>query len=132
MAIAGQRPKASVTKLATGNPGKRPIAPAVDPAGKRTTPLDPPKKLTKAQRALWVRFIDTAWWLSEHDVTTAFVWVRLQAEFLKAKDAEITASMVAQIRSLASELGLNTTARARLGIDGVAPAPTDPAERFFD
>src|SRR5689334_11184616 len=101
MATRGQRPKSTVLKLVSGNPGGRALPAAIPDELKRKTPLVPPKKLTKAQRTLWTRFIDTAWWLTDHDVTTAYMWVRLQADLLKAR--EMKASMIAQIRSLANE-----------------------------
>lgn len=124
----GQRPKPAALKLVTGNPGKREIPEAEFEV--RETPLEPPRKLSQAQRRLWDRFINTAWWLTEHDVPKAFAWVALQAEFEKSP-AEMVASRIANLRALGSELCLDSSARARAGI-GSGKKSTNPAARFFD
>src|SRR5690606_6908213 len=115
MAVRGTKPKPPALKLVTGNPGKRPIAGAAAGGGDqaphmREDPLEPPKKLTKAQAALWKRFIDTAWWLGEHDVTKAYMWVCLQAEYIRSP-TNMVAARIAQLRVLGTELGLDPSAR---------------------
>lgn len=125
MAIRGAKPKPPGLKLVTGNPGRRPI-----PEGEAETrehPLEPPKKLTVAQKRLWDRFIDTAWWLGEHDVAKAFMWVALQAEFERSP-AKMVTSRISTLRALGSELGLDPAARTRMAGDG---KKEDPADKFF-
>lgn len=129
MAIRGRKPKPAHLKVVTGNPGRRPIERGEPELFVREEPLAPVKKLTKAQRALWDRFINKAWWLADHDVPKAFMWTCLQAEFDRAP-SKMAASKVAQLRLVGSELGMDPASRARLGV-GSAPK-TDPAAKFFD
>lgn len=137
MAVRGRKPKPDHLKLVTGNPGRRPLNGAGvsgETAGGgelavREDPLEPPKRLTKAQQALWDRFINTAWWLTDHDVPKAYVWVCLQAEYLKSP-AKMIASRIAQLRVIGTELGLDPSARSRMGAGG--KKKDDPTEEFFD
>lgn len=129
MAVRGTKPKSPALKLVTGNPGKRPIADESAPEIEvREKPLEPHRKLTKAQRFLWDRFINTAWWLNEHDVAKAYMWVCLQVQFEK-KPEDMNSNKIGQLRILGSELGLDQSARARLGING--GTKKDPADKFF-
>jgi hypothetical protein len=134
MAVRGTKPKPAALRLVTGNPGKRDIpgdkGKEIPEFNVREEPLKPLKKLNKSQKALWDRFIDTAWWLSDHDVPKAYMWVCLQTEYLKAP-VDMIASRIAQLRIIETELGLDASARARMGIaDG--KKKTDPTEKFFD
>lgn len=129
MAVAGRKPKPVALKVVQGNPGRRPLPEATTDVLMRESPLEPPKKLTKAQRVLWDRFINTAWWLSDHDVPMAYMWVCLQSEHDKAPK-DMIAARIAQLRALGSELGLARAARDRLGITG--GKKQDPADKFFD
>jgi phage terminase small subunit len=134
MAIGGRKPKPPDLKLVTGNPGHRPI-PGVDQQAPpeiqvRDEPLDPPKKLTKMQQVLWDRFINKAWWLTDHDVPKAYAWVCLESEFEKAP-VKMVAARFGQLRILGSELGLDPMARARMGTAG-GQKKADQTEKFFD
>ena len=95
----------------------------------REEPLKPPKKLTKVQERLWKRFIDTAWWLTDHDVPNAYVWICLAVEQMKSP-TDMIASRIAQYRALAADLGLSTLERERLGISK-PNEKDDPTEKFF-
>ena len=127
MALRGRKPVPTEVKKAKGNPGKRPIDDKSPPKMRRG-PLAPPNELTKEQKALWARFVDTAWWLTDSDSTAAYVWVCLQAEFQQAP-GEMTAARIANLRSAASEIGLGPSARARLAVGN--PEDDDPADEFF-
>lgn len=129
MAVRGTKPKPPALKLVTGNPGHRPLPVATTDVPVRETPLSSQKKLSKSQRVLWERFIDRAWWLSDADVPKAYMWVCLQAEHDKAP-GDMIAARIAQLRALGSELGLDPSSRARLGIS--SEQRTDPSDRFFD
>jgi hypothetical protein len=126
MAISGRKPKPPGLKLVTGNPGRRPL-----PEGDidvREAPLEPPKRLNKAQQRYWDRWINTAWWLDEHDVPKAFMWVCLSAEYEKSP-ADMVASRIANLRALGSELGLDPASRTRMAGSGGSKA--DPSDEFF-
>lgn len=134
MAIRGAKPKSAALRIVEGNRGKRPIPGAEssdEPAAPaaREEPLEPPKKLTKVQQALWERFIDSAWWLTDHDVPKAFMWVCLQAEYNRSP-AKMIASRIAQLRVVGTELGLDPSARARMGTAG-GKKKNDPTEKYF-
>jgi hypothetical protein len=123
MATRGNRPKSPYLKLVQGNPGRRAIQ--VQPRRKREKPLKPHHKLTRPQSALWKRFIEPAHWLTDLDVAKAYTWVLLQAAF-EANPDEFHAAKLSHLRLLGSELGLDPTARARLGVtDDEAPDETD-------
>lgn len=127
MATRGKRPKPAYLKLVQGNPGRRPIEVPSGP-DVREGPLRSPKKLTSAQSAIWKRFIDTAHWLTEHDAPKAYMWTCLQAQF--HADTEMKPAAVGQLRLLGSELGLDPSARARLGIS--TKKDDDPNAKYFD
>lgn len=129
MAVRGVKPKPAHLKVVTGNPGKRPLPGAEEEVEVREEPLVPPRKLTKLQTALWERFIQSAWWLTDHDVPKAYMWVCLQAEHDK-KPGDMIAARLGQLRVLGSELGLDPSARARMATDH--GRPKSPAGQFFD
>lgn len=111
MAVAGRKPKASVIKLVTGNPGRRPLNAAEPiPTGRPT----PPKPLSGRPLVLWRRYISRAWWLTEFDAPKAWAWVHLHAEMEDDPKAFLS-SRLAQLRALGSELGLGPASRARFG-----------------
>lgn len=88
--------------------------------------LQPPKKLTKTQQALWDRYIVPATWLTRFDEPAAYTWCCLQAEFDR-RPAAMIASRIAQLRALRSELGLNYV-NARIK----KPKPPDnPNGKYF-
>jgi phage terminase small subunit len=127
MAIRGRKPTPPGIKLVMGNPGRRPI-----PQGEldmREEPLEPHAELTEAQQRLWDRYINTAWWLTDHDAPKAHAWVCLQSEFDNAPH-DMVAARIANLRALGSELGLDPAARTRLA--GASRVPDTPAARFFN
>ncbi|MEM7002016.1 MAG: hypothetical protein AAF529_14605 [Pseudomonadota bacterium] len=126
----------------TGNPGNRPIAGtdgSADPLAngyepeRRETKLIPHAELTKGQQALWDRFIETAWWLTEHDEPTAYAWVKLQHEH-DLDPLNFNAARIGQMRTLASELGFTPASRASItaGKENPADAKKDPVGALFD
>ena len=141
MAVRGNKPKPPALKLVTGNPGRRPVPggggaedPTTEAAASAKVPfrehaLEPHRKLSKSQQLLWDRFINTAWWLEEHDIPKAFMWVCLQAEYDR-KPGEMIAARIAQLRVLGSELGMDVSARGRLGVEG--GKKKDPTDKFFE
>lgn len=142
MAVGGRKPKPAALRVVTGNPGRRAIPgvtpdpdnpglPEVDP---REDDLVPPKKLTIVQQRLWDRYINSAWWLTEHDVPKAFMWCALEAEFERSP-GKMVSSRIGQLRALGSELGLDPSSRTRLAAYGSGAKKKkkgDPAEEFFE
>lgn len=128
MATRGRKTKPASLKLITGNPGKRKLPEGAE-VSVREEPLEPPAKLDVDQKRLWERFINRAWWLEDHDSPKAYMWVALEAEFEKCP-ADMTASRIAQLRALGSELGFDPSSRSRM--PGKYPSSVDPAEKYFD
>jgi hypothetical protein len=111
MAVRGQRPTATVVKLATGNPGKRPL-----PKGEPIVTGKPikPAKLRGRAAELWDEICAIAFWLTAADSYKIYVWCELHAEFERSP-RKMIAGRIGQLRAAGSELGLDPTARARLG-----------------
>jgi hypothetical protein len=128
MAQRGRKPTATVVKLVTGNPGRRPL-PKGEPMP--TGRLTPPTTLSGRPLALWRRYISKAWWLASPDGPKAWLWCQLQAQ-AENDPAAFTAAKIAQLRAIGSELGFDPGSRARLGADKQPPGGrSDPADRFF-
>lgn len=128
MATRGRKPTATVIKLATGNPGRRPL-PKGEPLP-RGRPV-PPLAMTGRQEELWGQFVAPAWWLTEFDAPAAWLWCNLQAE-AEANPVGFQSARIGQLRGLYNELGLTPSARARLGGDTQPDvAADDPAARFL-
>jgi hypothetical protein len=134
MAIRGIKPKPSILKLVTGGPGKAPageipVDPAlIDPG--YDNHLEPPRKLSRRQNELWNSYIRKARWLTPFDVPRAFMWVELHARF-ERKPGDMVAGMIAQLRALGSELGLDPSSRARIGTSKAKHGNIDPADSYF-
>lgn len=126
MATVGRKPKPGSVKRLQGNPGKRSLKGAE--LTFRETVLAPPLELSEAEQTLWSRYIDSAWWLQEHDGPKAYLWVCLQLQFQAAPD-NMGAARIANLRAVGSELGLDPSARMRIGGQ---PTQDDPADEFFD
>lgn len=129
MAKRGVKPKPPALKVVRGNPGKRPLPIDIADIEIRKEPLEPLEKLTKKQQRLWDRFINAAWWLTDFDVPKAFSWVCLKSEFLKDTKG-MTSALIAQIRILESDLGLDPGERTRMGIG--TGEKEDATDKFFD
>ncbi len=88
--------------------------------------IDPPKRLPRKRlRELWDRYIRTAFWLTDHDGPSAYMWVVLQEEF--EKNPNMIASRIAQLRGLGAELGLSYRNKAQTRPEG----PESDNARFF-
>lgn len=125
MAIVGRKPKPPGLKMVQGNPGRRPL-PEAD-IDMREGALAPPAELSDRQKALWSRYIDTAWWLEDYDAPKAYIWVCLQIQFQDDPEG-LSAARIANLRAVGSELGLDPSARARMsGPKG----GEDPTDEFF-
>ncbi len=129
--MRGKKPTRSDLKVVRGNPGRRSVEPRAAP-DVRETPLEPPKKLTRPQRVLWVRYVNSAWWLTDFDTPKAYLWVCLQAEYLRSP-AKMLAARLTQLRLLGTELGFDPAARSRVGAGAGAGAlpEEDFSARYF-
>lgn len=132
MAQRGRKNKPVSLKLVTGNPGNRPIEDdfAVDADLAHDNGLEAPKKLLKREQELWDQFVRPAHWLTHFDAPKAFMWVKLQVQFEK-KPADFAASMIAQLRALGSELGLDPSTRSRMAGSSDDKKKDDPAAKYF-
>jgi phage terminase small subunit len=116
MAIGGNRPKPTVLRLVTGNPGKRPL-PVGEPMP-RGKPVKP-KWLKGRGAALWDELLVLAFWLTEADSYKLAAWCDRQADFEnKRKRQGWTAADRREHRSAGSELGLDPSSRTRMGTGG--------------
>lgn len=95
----------------------------------RESPLKPHRELDPDEKLLWDRFINTAWWLNDHDAPKAYMWVSLQSQF-DSDPKGMTASMISNLRYVGSELGLDPAARTRMA--GSPAGASNPADEFFD
>ena len=120
-------PTPTIVRLATGNPGKRPI-----PVGEPQPggPIERPARLKGRAAVLWDTFIARAFWLTWADGPKAFMWCQMYAEFEKGP-SKMIAGRIAQLRVLGSELGFDPTSRARMGTKPSAKAKADPAQSYF-
>lgn len=127
MALAGRKPTATVVKLATGNPGNRPI-PQDEP--QPVGALVKPPKIRGRASQLWDEVAALAPWLTSAESFKLHVWCELHAEFERSP-RKMVAARIGQLRAAGSELGLDPSSRARLGKVGDGK-PKDPTDRFFD
>lgn len=126
MATRGRKPTATVIKLVTGNPGRRPL-PKHEPKAEGR-PIKP-AIMSETARRLWDR-VSGYLWLSEPDSWLLHVWCELQGEFEEAPGLMI-ASRIAQLRALGAELGLAGPA-SRLRVGTVKEnEKADPAAKYF-
>src|SRR5262245_47712855 len=110
----GQRPTPTLIKLARGNPGKRRL-PESEPMPE--DPLAKPEWLDGRGAQLWDELVRVAFWLREPDSYKLAAWCDRQAEFEKPEcRAKWTAADRREHRSLGSELGLDPSSRARIGM----------------
>jgi hypothetical protein len=127
--MRGRKPTATIVKLATGNPGHRPLpedAPTPEGAPVR------PKWLRRVRAIeLWDEVIAFAYWLTVADSYKLAAWADRQADFERSHRLW-TASDRREHRTLGSELGLDPSSRVRMGSgsDG-RPKQQDIAERYF-
>lgn len=113
MGTRGQRPTPTVLRLVTGNPGKRPI-PENEPMPQGKPVM--PKWMKGRGAALWVDVLAIAFWLTDADSYKLAAWCDQEADFEKpSKRKEWTAADRREHRAAGSELGLDPSARARMG-----------------
>jgi hypothetical protein len=124
--MRGRKPTATIIKLVRGNPGRRPLPQREPWVG---GPIERPSGLRGRAGKLWDSVIGRAWWLAWPDGPKALVWCHLQAEFQRSPNSMIAAHM-AQLRGLASDLGLDPAARTRLGAQ--PDKPRGPADKYFN
>lgn len=129
MAVRGAKPKSTHLHLVDGTHRKDRHERAGEP--KPEGAVERPKSLRGRASSLWDQFIARATWLTWADSPKAAMWCHLQAEFEKSPTGMV-ASRIAQLRALGSELGLDPSSRARMGVIGSKPAdPKDPHAKFF-
>ncbi len=126
MAVRGRKPTATVIKLATGNTGRRPLPQAEPLAEGRPRK---PKKISRRAGELWDEVSDLPW-LSAADGYKLHLWAELQAQFERSP-LRMLSARIAQLRAVGSELGLDPSARARLGAGGNGKKQDEPADGYF-
>lgn len=127
MATRGAKPKPSHLKLVTGNAGRRPVPEnEPEPEGKPVRP----KWLKGRGAALWDEVLAFAFWLTVADSYKLAAWCDRQAEF-ERKRKQWTAADRREHRTAGTELGLDPSARARMGSPGDAKPAKDPASKYF-
>jgi len=102
------------------------------PESVRLTDDDMPKYLTGRSADVWSENLPRLHWLTKTDGPLFSTWCALQAAFESAPD-EMHTARLAQLRLLASDLGLTGSGRARLGV-GVEPPGAeddDPAAKYL-
>ncbi len=95
------------------------------------TPIRP--KFVKGRAAkIWDEYVERAFWLTEAESHILAAWCLMTVELEKDID-RMTAARIGQWRTLAAELGLTPSARARLGqgSDGKKSKKKDPTAEFF-
>jgi phage terminase small subunit len=137
MAIGGQKPKAAETRVAMGNPGKRPIPKT--PAFKDGSELQPPKRWGKRGFELeeWNRLVPE---LVRVKVAKAVHQAPLEkicelyaasVRMYRAKDYTGFRMAADAHRKALTEFGLTPSSAARIGAGGGGSDDEDPAEAFF-
>lgn len=127
MAKRGPKNTPVQLKVLKGNPGKREI-PSLEDLPVREESLPIPDGMQEEEKALWNRWIETAWWLDVHDVPKARIWVALQWEF-ECDPREMNSARISQLRTLGSELGFDPSSRA--GLASAGRKKIDPADKYF-
>lgn len=125
MAVRARKPAPAHLRV-VGTPG------AVDPATEIKPDFDngleAPKRLNKIERRLWDGTIRRAPWLTEFDVQTAYMWVNLQARYLK-DPSKFSGYLIGQLRAIRSELGFDPASRTRMKVPAHAKTK---ASTYFD
>jgi phage terminase small subunit len=135
VAQGGRPPKPVELRLIQGNPGKRPIPKNTPlPKGVLVMPtwLNGNKPTWKVRaRKLWDEMVPVLTWLSAPDSFKLADWCFSQAENEQCGHSDWTVARRSEHRRLASELGLDPTARARMVGGGNDPDEPDEGESFF-
>jgi hypothetical protein len=124
----GSKPKATVIKLARGNPGKRPL-----PKGEPVAEGKPRKPAYVRGRAaeLWNELVEACPWLCRPDSYKMGVWCGLQAQIEEMGERAMLAATLTQWRILGSDLGLDPGARVRMATGQDAVKADDPTARYL-
>lgn len=143
----GRKPKSTVLKLVSGNPGKRPLNDA-EPQPVVLVDLTSPKSLDSYGRQCWNRnapVLQGIGILTEADVDLLTLycdaysqWRRASIAVRRLKPTDDLYRRVAvsverardQMRLLASELGLSPSSRSRLSV-GTGASDVDPMEELL-
>lgn len=129
--MTGRKPRTAEQKLATGNPGRRPIqetGPLPD-----TGPVAMPAYLEKHEAAatLWAEYSPALLLLGtlRKESERMFAMWCMETALYEANPAEYNAARITQIRTMASSLGMDPSARGRF----VTPTAKDdnPEEEYF-
>ena len=98
----------------------------------RLTDADMPKFLTGRAADVWAETLPRLHWLTTTDAPIFATWCQLMSEF-EADPAEMQTARLAQMRLLASDLGLTGSGRATLGVSTTPPGaePEDPAAKYL-
>ena len=126
-----RRQKPRSFKVATGNPGRRPLPPEANLPD--TGDCEKPEYILRRQRAsdLWDELAPALRLLGTLKKESAYLfaqWCWLQSTFEEAPDA-MTASKIAQIRFISSMLGMDPSSQAKFATP--KRDSTDPADEFF-
>jgi phage terminase small subunit len=112
-----------------GNPGKRPIT-GVEPEPPEGE-IVMPAFVTYRAKELWEQYapaLIAMGTLTVVDVPNFAIWCRLMARFEEVNGL-MKSSDIAQIRMMAASLGMDASARAKLG--STKAPKSDPADDFF-
>ncbi len=150
--MRGRKPMATVTRLVTGNPGRRPLNERE--AKPRSVIPDPPELLQGAALAEWLRVtpllaevgliakLDRAvlagycqawgrWVDAEGELAKTGLIVRAPNGFpMQSPYLPIVNRALDQVRQMAEQIGLSGSARSRIKA-GDVPDEYDPAEAFL-
>lgn len=126
MAI-GRPPIPTELKIATGNRGRQAL-----PQGEPTPDGPPimPDWLEGDEVKLWKDLARMCFWLKEPDSPKMAAWCKLQADFPE-NWRKWSGSTWNQWRVLGGELGLDPSARARMGMVKRGTKTEDPAAKYF-
>lgn len=127
--MAGRRPKPTALKgiVGTIRPDRAREAEPEPPEGV----IVMPEFLKYREKELWVQYepiLTAMGTLTVADVPNFAAWCVLMAEFESAK-AKTKSSDIAQMRMLAAGLGMDASARAKLGT--VSKPKKDPTRKYF-
>jgi hypothetical protein len=114
-------------KIATGNRGRQAL-PVGEPIPEGV-PVMPPG-LEGREVELWGELVAMCFWLKRPDSYKMGAWCKLQADF-EAGWLKWTPGIWNQWRSLGGELGLDPSARARMGMVKRGTKAEDPAAKYF-
>ena len=127
--MRGNPPVPTLVKLATGNRGNHPL-PKGEPMPEGN-PVKPDWLAGEVEGRLWDDLVRMCFWLKEPDSYKMGAWCRLQADFATSWRTWPAATWNLW-RMLGSELGLDPSARAQMGMVKRGTAKEDPAKKYFN